>query len=466
MRNPDYPAPPSAPMDRVALQRPQILLAVGRLSLITTLMLGAAFFAAAQLAFEFPLLMLLSILGVYIVCVLIALWLRGRGALEWAARVYLIASGLNLLAMSYFVGGSTGPLHLLFLPLVVIAALISGRGAALGSSIGFLVLTVVWVLLESFGLLQPYPLTPAAARLLTPVALLLAFGVTVGLLTVFLRFSEAGLAASRQRDAELSSALARAEAAIGAEMAAREQAALAIEQLQQSVQEYSAFLTRVADGDFSARLDLDALAKQVESPALLSLGAELNRTVETLVTTLTELRVVQQRYLQEAWAMFLETEKGRRGFRAREAQVEVTAPTWLPPMTAAVEGQRSVVQAGELAVPIAVRGEVVGALGARRTDGQPWTAEELAMIEAVMDQLGQTLETLRLVEETQRQAQREQVLGDLSVRFSRSFDVDMLLQQAVVDLGRLLNLDEVSVYVEPAPSEPDAAADDKAMQQG
>jgi len=127
-------------------------------------------------------------------------------------------------------------------------------------------------------------------------------------------------------------------------------------------------------------------------------------------------------------------------------------------MLKATQGRRTVVEGGELAVPIAVRDEVIGALSARRTDGSPWTAEDLALVESVMDQLGQTLETLRLVEETQRQAQRQQVLSDLSGRFSRSFDVDALLQQAIMDLGRILDLDEVAVFLEPVTAAGEAPA--------
>lgn len=283
----------------------------------------------------------------------------------------------------------------------------------------------------------------------------------MALLAVFVGLAESGLVAAYQRGEELAEALQSAELAARAEGDARQQVLSTVEQLQESVQEYTAFLGRVEEGDFDARLDMKAMADRVASPALLALGARLNRTVETLVTTLTELRVVQQRYLQEAWTMFLEGGQGRRGFRARDGEVAMIEPTWRPPMAEAVKLQRTVVESGELALPISVRDEVVGAVSARRTDGNPWTAEELALIESVMDQLGQTLETLRLVEETQRQAQRQQVLGDLSVRFGRSFDVDALLQQAVMDLGRLLDLDEVTVFLEPsaaAPASPDASA--------
>ncbi|MBN1922682.1 MAG: GAF domain-containing protein [Anaerolineae bacterium] len=452
-------------LEQTAARKSQSLLMVTRFTFVAVVVLILFSFLASQLALDFPLLTVLPLLGVYVALVILVRWARARGAVEWASRIYLVTTGLIILTLSYFLGGPTGPMSLAFGPLIIIAALISGRGAALGSALGVLGLAGVWVALQSSGLLVPYPLTPVVGRLLTMGMLLICLGVTVALLAVFVGLTEAGLLAAHQRGEELAEALQSAELAARAESDARQQVLSTVEQLQQSVQEYTAFLGRVEEGDFDARLDMEAMANRVVSPALLALGARLNRTVETLVTTLTELRVVQQRYLQEAWTMFLEGGQGRRGFRASGGEVSTiqlaldptdSTPTpWSPLMAEAAKlhrlGQRStVVASGELALPIAVRDEVVGAISARRSDGNPWTAEELALLESVMDQLGQTLETLRLVEETQRQAQRQQVLGDLSVRFGRSFDVDALLQQAVVDLGRLLDLDEVMVFLEPS----------------
>lgn len=452
---------PSTILEQTAARKSYTLLMVTRFTFIAVVVLVLFSFLASQLALDFPLLTVLPLLGVYVLLVILVRWVRARGGVEWASRIYLIITGLVILALSYFLGGPTGPMSLAFGPLVIIAALISGRGAALGSALGVLLFTGVWVVLQSSGVLVPYSLTPVVGRLLTLGMLIICLGVSVALLAVFVGLAESGLVAAYQRGEELAEALQSAELAARAEGDARQQVLSTVEQLQESVQEYTAFLGRVEEGDFDARLDMKAMADRVASPALLALGARLNRTVETLVTTLTELRVVQQRYLQEAWTMFLEGGQGRRGFRARDGEVAMIEPTWRPPMAEAVKLQRTVVESGELALPISVRDEVVGAVSARRTDGNPWTAEELALIESVMDQLGQTLETLRLVEETQRQAQRQQVLGDLSVRFGRSFDVDALLQQAVMDLGRLLDLDEVTVFLEPsaaAPASPDASA--------
>jgi hypothetical protein len=63
------------------------------------------------------------------------------------------------------------------------------------------------------------------------------------------------------------------------------------------------------------------------------------------------------------------------------------------------------------------------------------------------------LENAHLLEETQRRAEREQMLGQMTTRFTRSLDMDTLLQTAVRELGQLLDVAEVSVHVLP-PEEP------------
>ena len=447
-----------AVVEQTAARKSQTLAAVTR---VTFYALAAGLLLAVwarRLVLDFPTLpVILSLVGYAVVLLLVQGLLR-RGATEWGARVYLIGGGVALLALCYFMGGPAGPITLAFGPLIVIGALVSGPGAALGSTLGVGGVMAVWLVLQGRGLATPYPLPASADRILTLGMLFLSLGTMVALLAIFVRLIEESLVSAYQRGEELSEALERAETAAQAEVGAREQIQETLEQLQASVQEYTTFLSRIEEGDFEARLDMEELAKRIENPALLALGSRLTRTVETLITTLNELRSVQQRYLREAWTMFLESGSGRRGFSAHGGEVQAVPPAWNPPMLKATQGRRTVVEGGELAVPIAVRDEVIGALSARRTDGSPWTAEDLALVESVMDQLGQTLETLRLVEETQRQAQRQQVLSDLSGRFSRSFDVDALLQQAIMDLGRILDLDEVAVFLEPVTAAGEAPA--------
>jgi len=58
-----------------------------------------------------------------------------------------------------------------------------------------------------------------------------------------------------------------------------------------------------------------------------------------------------------------------------------------------------------------------------------------------------------LLEETQRRAEQEQMLGQMTARFTRSLDMDTLLQTAVRELGQLLQIDEVSVHIGPPPEQ-------------
>ncbi len=83
----------------------------------------------------------------------------------------------------------------------------------------------------------------------------------------------------------------------------------------------------------------------------------------------------------------------------------------------------------------------------RSEDSGEWTEEQLALVQTVSEQLSTSLESARLYQDTQRRAAREQALSEMTTRFSRSLDTDTVLQTAVRELGRLLEMDEISVYV-------------------
>ena len=101
-----------------------------------------------------------------------------------------------------------------------------------------------------------------------------------------------------------------------------------------------------------------------------------------------------------------------------------------------------------LVAPIALRGEIIGALGLQEMEGgRQWTEDEIALIGTVVDQMALAIENARLLEETQRRAEREQALSNVTARFTRSLNVDGLLRTAVRELGQLLQIDEVSVHV-------------------
>jgi GAF domain-containing protein len=94
---------------------------------------------------------------------------------------------------------------------------------------------------------------------------------------------------------------------------------------------------------------------------------------------------------------------------------------------------------GGLAVPITLRGQTLGVLGVELPEGgRQWTEDDLALVQAVSEQLAQTLETARLFADTQRSAERERLIGEITSRVRASTDVRAILETAAVELGRAL----------------------------
>jgi GAF domain-containing protein len=102
--------------------------------------------------------------------------------------------------------------------------------------------------------------------------------------------------------------------------------------------------------------------------------------------------------------------------------------------------------AKNLAVPIRVRGQVIGFVDAHRPeDSGSWTPEQIALLETIVDQLADALESARLYQDTQRRAAEEQLLGEVTARMRETLDVDTVLQTAIQEMGSALGLSRVEV---------------------
>ncbi|MBI1877830.1 MAG: hypothetical protein HYR94_06320, partial [Chloroflexi bacterium] len=70
------------------------------------------------------------------------------------------------------------------------------------------------------------------------------------------------------------------------------------------------------------------------------------------------------------------------------------------------------------------------------SDDQTWTEDDLAVLEAVADQLAQTAENLRLFEETRERASREQTIREMTEKIRATSSLEELVKTAAVELGR------------------------------
>ncbi len=160
---------------------------------------------------------------------------------------------------------------------------------------------------------------------------------------------------------------------------------------------------------------------------------------------------------RRAWAEMLMGTQGV-GYRADESGVSQLPPvhpdSWEERAKEAWRTGHAVYDESaaepSLALPLRVREEIIGVLEVAKPRGSQWTRGEVAQLETLVDQLGMALENARLLEETQQRVEREQILGQLSARFTRSLEVETVLQSAVQELGQILHVAEVAVYMMPA----------------
>lgn len=104
-----------------------------------------------------------------------------------------------------------------------------------------------------------------------------------------------------------------------------------------------------------------------------------------------------------------------------------------------------------LVAPIVLRDEVIGVIGYEdQESAHEWQPEEIALLETIAARVALALENTRLVDEAQRRAEREQMLGKVSARLRASLDIDTVLQTAVQELKKSLNLEQAEVRLQVA----------------
>lgn len=173
---------------------------------------------------------------------------------------------------------------------------------------------------------------------------------------------------------------------------------------------------------------------------------------------LQEAEAMQQRYLERGWARYT-TGRQVSGYEQTGDRVTPLGNEALPEVQWMLRERRPLVLSDEpststghlgadqleepspsqLAVPIILSGQPIGALGVKAPEGgRQWSEEDVALVEAVAEQLGLAAENLRLLDETQRRAASERITREITDRMRRTADMDTLLQIAVERMATVL----------------------------
>jgi PAS domain-containing protein len=218
-----------------------------------------------------------------------------------------------------------------------------------------------------------------------------------------------------------------------------------------------------ADGSEGYVLSRFRVITDEHGRAIKTVGANQDITEQKLAELereqlLAEVESAYRQYVRREWTQFLsEQHQGSWHIEHQpvgqmreqimdkldELQDEAIREGKIKAITGANNGRQS---EPAIVAPIALRGEVIGTLSLQDVAPErEWTNEEMALVQTVSEQLGLTIENLRLFEETDRQATREKIIADMTRQVWASGEMDRVMQMAVEQLGRTLDASKVVI---------------------
>ncbi len=174
---------------------------------------------------------------------------------------------------------------------------------------------------------------------------------------------------------------------------------------------------------------------------------------------LEEMGEIQRRYTEQAWSAFTrkraikgyeQTATGMRPLDEAAHQNEIQAV--LSTLHAGEQRARSVVLgddgerssrvARKVLAPILQRGRPIGVLGCEASaEGRRWSKDQVALVETIAEQFAIAAENLRLLDETQRRAAREQAVTEVTAKIRAEVEIEAMLEKALAELGQVLGAD-------------------------
>lgn len=159
------------------------------------------------------------------------------------------------------------------------------------------------------------------------------------------------------------------------------------------------------------------------------------RLLEEMQLTLQAVERLNRRITRESWGETItEIEVPGYRFQRKRGEVGPDRDTWLAPMKQAAAQRQLVKQTypgngqplqTELAVPLMLRGEIIGVLGVKREETPDWAEEEVSAVEAVANQVALALENARLAKEQEKTIEKLKEVDRIKSEFLTSMSHEL-----------------------------------------
>lgn len=193
----------------------------------------------------------------------------------------------------------------------------------------------------------------------------------------------------------------------------------------------------------SLSLAIDSIRQFEAAQARIEENQRLN---EQTRAALREVERLNQRLIGRAWSEFLTSKGNQVGLNIDfDTEESVQAARWTSTLAEAAQSNNIVQDGRVIAVPLRVRGQVIGAMEFELGDDGEFSPEDFELLQEVSDRFGLAAENTRLIEESQRVAQRETLINEISSRLQSANNVEATLAEAARSLSETLKADKVMI---------------------
>jgi GAF domain-containing protein/HAMP domain-containing protein len=171
----------------------------------------------------------------------------------------------------------------------------------------------------------------------------------------------------------------------------------------------------------------------------IAIAIDNARLIEEAQSSLAETQAIFNQYITESWQKKFGS--GILGYHQTLAGGKIITDNASPEMN---EVRRS--EDGFLEMPIRVRDQVIGVLNIRSVSSErEWSADDLNMVQAIVERLALALDNARLFEETSTRASRERLVTEITTKIRGTNNPEEMIKTAVDELQRALGVTRVEI---------------------
>lgn len=165
-----------------------------------------------------------------------------------------------------------------------------------------------------------------------------------------------------------------------------------------------------------------------------------------------EAETLYNRFLRSEWKTFMQQDTKVGYHHSISGGRALQKPVYTEEIGRALQEGKVVVLEGNpdrskpsIAVPVKLHDQTIGVLNITAAKNRKWNPDEIKLAQAISDRLALALENARLLQESQRRAAKEAMIGEVSAKISASINMRNVLQTAVEELGRALPGSEIVI---------------------